>query len=302
MAVEGGPVGVDLVEDPLQGRVRHQVDDVHQGAGLTGPDLFGGLLRRRSKSAARSSSRVKIRIRPYGGAPGSSGLAGAPNSAAPASRRWQPSRGGIRGGASSRPSGPSHSGRGAPGHRPGRGRSTGRARRRRAGHRAGEGRRGPAAPRWPFAGYGASRPARSRPVSSRPTMRSRPVWSGSAVRSRPVVAGHGRPRATGRCCGCARSGPGPGVPLGLEPTSAPNQTSAAATMLSSGFPPDRGAARSAARRSGTRPRRSRPPPAACRATGPSVRARAAARADARRGQDHRHGLHQVQGRSARADW
>jgi hypothetical protein len=42
--VEGRPVTVNLVEDPLHGRIRHQVNDVHQRAGFADPDLLRRLL------------------------------------------------------------------------------------------------------------------------------------------------------------------------------------------------------------------------------------------------------------------
>jgi hypothetical protein len=44
VAVEGSPVPVDLVDDPLHRGVRHEVDDVHQGVRLARADLLGHFL------------------------------------------------------------------------------------------------------------------------------------------------------------------------------------------------------------------------------------------------------------------
>jgi hypothetical protein len=44
VTVEGRMVTVNLVEDPLQGRIRHEVNDVHQRAGFADPDLLRRLL------------------------------------------------------------------------------------------------------------------------------------------------------------------------------------------------------------------------------------------------------------------
>src|SRR5580704_17210637 len=175
VAVEGGPVAVDLVEDALHGRVRHQVNDVHQGVRLSGPDLFGGLL--------REPVEVGVTVVEQGEDQDPAGRAGP---ASPAGARRAVA---------------------------GRGRSTGRARRRRAGHPAGEGRRGPAARGGRSPGTGPRGPPGHVRSRHGPPYDHVPSGRGPPFRHRRWY-GYGRPRGTGRCCGYARSRPGPGVPAG----------------------------------------------------------------------------------------